>query len=100
MSIPVIAFFNNKGGVGKTTVAGNLLSYFAKKRGLRVLVIDLDYQGSLSGKCLDRKHMSKLAAQERLVQELFKKSQPDAKMIIQLAHEVTDAEWALYGFVV
>jgi chromosome partitioning protein len=38
---------NNKGGVGKTTVVGNLLAYFDKK-GLSTLAIDMDYQGSLS----------------------------------------------------
>lgn len=43
----ILTVANNKGGVGKTTVVGNLLAYFDKK-GLRVLAIDMDYQGSLS----------------------------------------------------
>lgn len=34
--------------MSKTTITGNLLAYFDNKLKLRVLVIDLDYQGSLS----------------------------------------------------
>jgi cellulose biosynthesis protein BcsQ len=44
----IITIANNKGGVSKTTITGNLLAYFDKQLKLRVLVIDLDYQGSLS----------------------------------------------------
>ena len=44
----IITVANNKGGVCKTTITGNLLAYFDKKLSLNVLAIDLDYQGSLS----------------------------------------------------
>lgn len=43
----VISVMNYKGGVGKTTVTGNLAAALAK-RGKRVLLIDLDPQCSLS----------------------------------------------------
>lgn len=39
-----IAMFNNKGGVGKTTLTCNIASYLAKERRRRVLVIDCDPQ--------------------------------------------------------
>jgi cellulose biosynthesis protein BcsQ len=39
-----IAFFNNKGGVGKTTLVCNLAYYLATEQHLRVLIIDLDPQ--------------------------------------------------------
>lgn len=39
-----IAFFNNKGGVGKTTLICNVASYLALERGKKVLVIDADPQ--------------------------------------------------------
>ncbi len=51
--VKVIIVGNLKGGVGKTTVTANLAAYFALKRHLRVLVIDLDYQGSLTGTLLN-----------------------------------------------
>ena len=39
-----IAFFNNKGGVGKTTLLCNLAGYLSRKCGKKILVIDADPQ--------------------------------------------------------
>jgi cellulose biosynthesis protein BcsQ len=44
---PIILVANLKGGVGKRTLTTNLAAYFAEK-GKRVLLLDCDYQGSLS----------------------------------------------------
>jgi chromosome partitioning protein len=52
MSIPVIAFFNNKGGVGKTSMVYHLAWMFSD-RGLRVIAADLDPQCNLTASFLD-----------------------------------------------
>lgn len=39
-----IAMFNNKGGVGKTTLTNNIASFIADNKGKRVLVVDCDPQ--------------------------------------------------------
>lgn len=46
-----IAFINEKGGSGKTTLAANVASFLALERARRVLAIDMDPQGQL-GKAL------------------------------------------------
>lgn len=52
MSTPVIAFFNNKGGVGKTTLVYHLARMFAD-RGVSVVAADLDPQANLTAALLD-----------------------------------------------
>jgi cellulose biosynthesis protein BcsQ len=47
VSVPVIAFFNNKGGVGKTTLVYHLAWMFADL-GVSVLAADLDPQANLT----------------------------------------------------
>lgn len=47
-----IAFFNNKGGVGKTSLVYHL-SYMFAELGKRVVAVDLDPQANLTSICLD-----------------------------------------------
>lgn len=46
-----VAFINEKGGTCKTTLAVNVAAWVAQKRGLKVLLVDLDTQGH-AGKSL------------------------------------------------
>lgn len=52
MSAPVLTFFNNKGGVGKTSLIYHLAWMFASL-GKRVVLADLDPQANLTAACLD-----------------------------------------------
>ncbi len=56
---PHIAFFNNKGGVGKTSLVYHCAYMFAEQ-GLRVLVADLDPQSNLSIMALDEARLEAL----------------------------------------
>lgn len=61
-----IAIFNNKGGVGKTTLLANIASYLCKKRNKRVLLVDADPQCNASIYTMD----------ERFVETLYSKTNP------------------------
>jgi len=52
MSAPVISFFNNKGGVGKTTLVYHL-AWMAAELDVRVLAVDLDPQANLTAAFLE-----------------------------------------------
>jgi len=52
MSAPVLTFFNNKGGVGKTSLIYHLAWMFASLH-KRVVIIDLDPQANLTAAFLD-----------------------------------------------
>ncbi len=54
-----IAFFNNKGGVGKTTLVYHLASMIAE-RGETVLAVDLDPQANLTSMFLTEEHLEQL----------------------------------------
>lgn len=44
----VVCLFNNKGGVGKTTLTGNIGAYFSLRMSKRVLLIDCDPQCNIT----------------------------------------------------
>ena len=56
MSAPVIAFFNNKGGVGKTSLVYHL-SWMYADLGLKVLAADFDPQANLSAAFLEEERL-------------------------------------------
>jgi cellulose biosynthesis protein BcsQ len=54
-----IALFNNKGGVGKTTLTYHLAHMF-RRLGRRVLAVDLDPQSNLTAMCLNETELEEL----------------------------------------
>jgi chromosome partitioning protein len=59
MSIPVLTFFNNKGGVGKTSLVYHL-SWIFSEMGKKVVAIDLDPQANLTSAFLPEDKLEEL----------------------------------------
>ena len=59
MSVPVLTFFNNKGGVGKTSLVYHL-AWMLSDSGYRVLACDLDPQANLTAAFLTEDRLEKL----------------------------------------
>jgi len=59
MSVPVVAFFNNKGGVGKTSLVYHI-AWMLADRGMRVVAADLDPQANLTAAFLDEDRLEQL----------------------------------------
>jgi cellulose biosynthesis protein BcsQ len=64
MSVPVITFFNNKGGVGKTSLVYHV-AWMLSDLGYRVIAADLDPQGNLSAAFLNEDRLEELWPPER-----------------------------------
>ncbi|MFE0689581.1 ParA family protein [Streptomyces xiamenensis] len=71
-----IALFNNKGGVGTTTLAYHL-AHMLERLGFAVLAVDLDPQSHLTSMCLDETELEDLWAHPS---ELIAQSAADARL--------------------
>src|SRR4051794_37967701 len=60
-----VVFFNNKGGVGKTTLVCNVASHLATRRRLRVLLVDCDPQCNSTQLVLSNETWSSMYWEER-----------------------------------
>lgn len=59
MNVPVLTFFNNKGGVGKTSLVYHL-AWMLSDMGYQVLACDLDPQANLTAAFLNEERLEKL----------------------------------------
>jgi cellulose biosynthesis protein BcsQ len=62
MTRPVVTFFNNKGGVGKTTLVYHL-AWMLRELGMSVVALDLDPQANLTTSFIDDERIEKLWAE-------------------------------------
>ncbi|NJP07553.1 MAG: ParA family protein [Chloroflexaceae bacterium] len=70
MTIPVFTFFNNKGGVGKTSLVYHL-AWMYVDRGLRVLAVDLDPQANATAAFLHEEYLESIFMEKQGVQTIF-----------------------------
>jgi cellulose biosynthesis protein BcsQ len=75
MSVPVLTFFNNKGGVGKTSLVYHLAWMFAEQ-GLRVMAVDLDPQANLTAAFLDEDQLADLWTDGAGASTIFRSVKP------------------------
>ena len=61
-----VAFFNNKGGVGKTTLVYHL-AHMLVELGRRILIVDVDPQSNLTAMCLPEERLETLWSDEHAV---------------------------------
>jgi len=98
----VIAVFNQKGGVGKTTTNVNLSSCIAIK-GKRVLVVDIDPQGNTtSGLGIDKKSLEttiyEMLIGEAKAEQVILETAVDNLYIMPSSVQLAGAEIELTGF--
>jgi len=75
MSAPVLTFFNNKGGVGKTSLIYHLAWTFASLR-KRVVIIDLDPQANLTAAFLDEDKIEAIWNQQNVGSTVYQCVKP------------------------
>lgn len=75
MSVPSVAFFNNKGGVGKTSLVYHLAWMFADL-GVRALAADLDPQANLTAALLHDDDVERLWTADAGVNTIYRSVEP------------------------
>lgn len=70
-----VAFFNNKGGVGKTTLVYHL-AWMYQELGLNVVALDLDPQANLTAAFLPEEHLERIWRDRRHPQTILGVVQP------------------------
>ncbi len=79
MTIPVLTFFNNKGGVGKTSLVYHL-SWMFSTQGKRVVALDLDPQANLTAAFLDDDELERIWEDEERPTTIYRAVRPLTKV--------------------
>ncbi len=100
MSPPVIAFFNNKGGVGKTSLVYHL-AWMYRDLGLNVLAADFDPQANLTSAFLDEEQLEEIWLASDQPNTVFRCFQPLIRGIGDIAEPIPqvidEGLWLLNG---
>lgn len=96
MTIPVLTFFNNKGGVGKTSLVYHLSSMFAELD-VRVLAVDLDPQANLTAAFLDEDKLSDIWEEKTAISTIFDSVKPllDVGDFAPVEYQIINSKLAL-----
>ncbi|MBM4094465.1 MAG: hypothetical protein FJ276_34440 [Planctomycetes bacterium] len=84
----IIALANLKGGVGKTTLTANLGAVLSQHK--RVLLVDLDYQGSLTSLCLPPERIEDIRRRGEFVDRVLRSPTVAMDDFRRCCHEVPD----------
>jgi cellulose biosynthesis protein BcsQ len=84
----IISMLNMKGGVGKSTIAANLGAVLWKHFDRRVLLVDLDFQASLTSLCLPGADIDGLRRDRAFVQRAFQKRPAEFETIYPCLHRI------------
>lgn len=79
-----VAFFNNKGGVGKTTLVYHL-AWMLADQGIKTLVVDLDPQANLTAMFLDEDRLEELWPDDEHPDTIFGAIRPILKGVGDIA---------------
>ena len=99
MSVPVLTFFNNKGGVGKTSLVYHLAWMFSEL-GHTVVAVDLDAQANLTAAYLNEDKLESLWENEKAPTTIYRAIEPLTKVgdiVEPLVEKVTQGLYLIPG---
>lgn len=75
---PVVSVLNMKGGVGKTTISGNLFREVYRTKKINTLLIDIDPQFNLTQLLMTRAKYDNILTEKKTIYSVFQHESPDS----------------------
>lgn len=75
---PVVSVLNMKGGVGKTTISGNLFRELFRTKKVQTLLIDIDPQFNLTQLLMTREQYDRVTSANKTIFNVFQHKCPDS----------------------
>jgi cellulose biosynthesis protein BcsQ len=99
MSVPVLTFFNHKGGVGKTSLVYHLSWMFAEL-GRKIVAVDLDAQANLTAAFMDEDQLEDLWEHQSGPATIYKAIEPLSRvgdLLIPVSRKITENLYLIPG---